>query len=106
MGYLFLGELLLHQAMLGFAHLVHQDQWRYKSYIKIHNTLRTWQCLPLLPLTSLIIKLIQTQIISDQTWKLIDGIWDKRIQEIGDEVSMQIEEDTEKPQLLMADHFL
>lgn len=49
---------------------------------------------------------LETQIISDQTWKLIDDIWAKRIQEIKDEVSMQIEEDTEKPQLLMADHFL
>ncbi|XP_010912626.1 probable inactive ATP-dependent zinc metalloprotease FTSHI 4, chloroplastic [Elaeis guineensis] len=49
---------------------------------------------------------LETQIISDQTWKLIDGIWDKRIEEIKDEVSMQIEEDTAKPQLLMADHFL
>ncbi|KAG1331210.1 ATP-dependent zinc metalloprotease FtsH [Cocos nucifera] len=49
---------------------------------------------------------LETQIISDQTWKLIDGIWDKRIQEIKDEVSMQIEEDTAKPQLLMADHLL
>ncbi|ONK57643.1 uncharacterized protein A4U43_C09F2600 [Asparagus officinalis] len=49
---------------------------------------------------------METQIISDQTWKLIDGIWDKRIQEIREEVSMEVEEDTEKPQLLMADHFL
>lgn len=49
---------------------------------------------------------LETQIVSDETWKLIDGIWDKRIQEIKDEVSMQIEEDTEEPQLLMADHFL
>lgn len=49
---------------------------------------------------------LETQIISDETWKLIDGIWDKRIQDIKDEVSMQIEEDTEKPQLLMADYLL
>lgn len=48
----------------------------------------------------------QTQIISDETWKLIDGIWDKKIQEIKAEVTMEIEEDTNKPQLLMADHFL
>ncbi|XP_077239186.1 AAA-type ATPase family protein [Tasmannia lanceolata] len=49
---------------------------------------------------------LETQIISDQTWKLIDGIWEKRVQEIKDEVSIEIEEDTEKPQLLMAGHFL
>uniref|UniRef100_A0A1D1ZKD4 ATP-dependent zinc metalloprotease FtsH n=2 Tax=Anthurium amnicola TaxID=1678845 RepID=A0A1D1ZKD4_9ARAE len=49
---------------------------------------------------------LETQIISDETWKLVDEIWDKRVQDIKDEVSMQIEEDTEKPQLLMADHFL
>lgn len=47
---------------------------------------------------------LETQIISDETWKLIDNIWDKRIQEIKDEVSVQIEEDTKKPQLLMADY--
>lgn len=49
---------------------------------------------------------MQTQIISDETWKLVDGIWDKRIEEIRAEVSMEIEEDKEKPQLLMASHFL
>ncbi|KAK9135149.1 hypothetical protein Syun_014479 [Stephania yunnanensis] len=49
---------------------------------------------------------LDTQIISDETWKLIDGIWDKRIEEIKDEVTMEIEEDRTKPQLLMADHFL
>ncbi|KAI3451526.1 hypothetical protein Pfo_008191 [Paulownia fortunei] len=49
---------------------------------------------------------METQIISDDTWKLIDGIWDKRVQEIRAEASMEIEEDKEKPQLLMASHFL
>ncbi|XP_037491287.1 probable inactive ATP-dependent zinc metalloprotease FTSHI 4, chloroplastic [Jatropha curcas] len=49
---------------------------------------------------------METQIISDETWKLIDGIWDKRVQEIKAEASMQIEEDNEKPELLMASHFL
>ncbi|KAK9110394.1 hypothetical protein Sjap_018454 [Stephania japonica] len=49
---------------------------------------------------------MDTQIISDETWKLIDGIWDKRIEEIKDEVTMEVEEDRTKPQLLMADHFL
>lgn len=49
---------------------------------------------------------LETQIISDEAWKLIDGIWDSKIKEIKDEVSRQIEEDTGRPQLLVADHFL
>ncbi|KAK6125602.1 hypothetical protein DH2020_040662 [Rehmannia glutinosa] len=49
---------------------------------------------------------METQIISDNTWKLIDGIWDKRVQEIRAEASMEIEEDKDNPQLLMASHFL
>lgn len=49
---------------------------------------------------------MQTQIISDETWKLIDGIWDKRVQEIKAEASIQVEEEKEKPQLLVASHFL
>ncbi|KAK1275481.1 ATP-dependent zinc metalloprotease FtsH [Acorus gramineus] len=48
---------------------------------------------------------LETQIFSDQTWKLVDAIWDKRIEEIKEEVTAEIEENTEKPQLLMADHF-
>lgn len=51
---------------------------------------------------------METQIISDETWKLIDGIWDKRVKEIRAEASMEIkeEEDKQEPQLLMASHFL
>lgn len=49
---------------------------------------------------------MQTQIISDDTWKLIDGIWDKRVEEIRNEDSVEIEEEKEKPELLMASHFL
>ncbi|CAL5368044.1 unnamed protein product [Camellia sinensis] len=45
---------------------------------------------------------METQIISDETWKLIDGIWDKRVQEIRAEASMEIAEEKEKPQLLLA----
>jgi len=101
MGFLFLDGLLLHQEMLGSVHLGHPDQWRYVSI----STLTILYILEVLIMISFTFKLIQTQIISDQTWKLIDGIWDKRIQEIKNEVSMQTEEDTEKPQLLMADHF-
>lgn len=50
--------------------------------------------------------LLQTQIVSDETWKLVDDIWDKKVQEMSQEVSKEIEEDEEKPQLLMASHFL
>ncbi|KAL3646998.1 putative inactive ATP-dependent zinc metalloprotease FTSHI 4, chloroplastic [Castilleja foliolosa] len=49
---------------------------------------------------------METQIISDDTWKLIDGMWEKRVDEIRVEASMEIEEDRETPQLLMASHFL
>ncbi|XP_009596431.1 probable inactive ATP-dependent zinc metalloprotease FTSHI 4, chloroplastic [Nicotiana tomentosiformis] len=49
---------------------------------------------------------METQIISDETWKLIDGIWDKRVEEIKAAASVEIEEDKEKPQLLMPSHFL
>lgn len=48
----------------------------------------------------------QTQIISDDTWKLVDGIWENRMQEIKEDVSYEIEESTELPHLLMADNFL
>lgn len=49
---------------------------------------------------------METQIISDETWKLIDGIWDKRVEEMRTEATREIEEEEEKPQLLMASHFL
>ncbi|KAF5727706.1 hypothetical protein HS088_TW22G01403 [Tripterygium wilfordii] len=49
---------------------------------------------------------MSTKIVSDATWKLIDDAWDKRIQELRDESSRKIEEEKEKPQLLMASHFL
>lgn len=49
---------------------------------------------------------MQTQVVNDETWKLIDDIWDKRVQEIRAEASAEVEEDKEKPQLLMASHFL
>lgn len=54
----------------------------------------------------IILFLLQTQIISDETWKLVDDIWDKKVQEFRDEASREIEEEKEKPQLLMASHFL
>ncbi|CAN4076131.1 unnamed protein product [Withania somnifera] len=49
---------------------------------------------------------METQIISDETWKLIDGIWDKRVEEMKAAESLEIEDDVEKPKLLMASHFL
>lgn len=48
----------------------------------------------------------ETQIVSDETWKLVDDIWDKKIENIKEETSRVIEEEKEKPQLLMASHFL
>ncbi|KAA0025531.1 putative inactive ATP-dependent zinc metalloprotease FTSHI 4 [Cucumis melo var. makuwa] len=49
---------------------------------------------------------METQVVNDETWKLIDNIWDKRVQEIRAKASEEVEEDKEKPQLLMASHFL
>lgn len=52
---------------------------------------------------------METQIVSDDTWKLIDGIWDKRVQELKADAPVEIEEeeeDKETPQLVMASHFL
>ncbi|XP_071722188.1 probable inactive ATP-dependent zinc metalloprotease FTSHI 4, chloroplastic [Rutidosis leptorrhynchoides] len=49
---------------------------------------------------------METQVISDETWKLIDGIWDKNVEEIRAEPAKEIEEEKEKPQLLLASHFL
>lgn len=49
---------------------------------------------------------METQTVNDETWKLIDDIWDKRIQEMKDEASAEVEEEKEKPQLLIASHFL
>ncbi|KAL7102073.1 hypothetical protein ACP275_08G096300 [Erythranthe tilingii] len=50
---------------------------------------------------------METQIVSDDTWKLIDGIWDKRVEEMREEASLEIEEEKEMPpQLLMASHFI
>ncbi|XP_055833116.1 probable inactive ATP-dependent zinc metalloprotease FTSHI 4, chloroplastic [Solanum dulcamara] len=49
---------------------------------------------------------METQIISDETWKLIDGIWYKRVEEMKAAVSLETDEDEEKPKLLMASHFL
>nr|QKY65104.1 AAA-type ATPase family protein [Passiflora pittieri] len=49
---------------------------------------------------------IETQIINDKTWKIIDGIWDKRAEEIKSAALKELEDDKEKPQLLMASHFI
>uniref|UniRef100_A0A803KX36 AAA+ ATPase domain-containing protein n=2 Tax=Chenopodium quinoa TaxID=63459 RepID=A0A803KX36_CHEQI len=49
---------------------------------------------------------METQIISDETWKLVDDIWDKRVDEMRDEVLTEVAEEKERPALLMASHFL
>ncbi|CAN6821920.1 unnamed protein product [Brassica oleracea var. botrytis] len=48
---------------------------------------------------------METQIISDDTWKLVDDIWDKKVKEIKTEAVIQVEEEKKKPQILMATHF-
>ncbi|KAF2577309.1 hypothetical protein F2Q70_00010860 [Brassica cretica] len=48
---------------------------------------------------------LETQIISDDTWKLVDDIWDKKVKEIKTEAVIQVEEEKKKPQILMATHF-
>ncbi|XP_010484243.1 PREDICTED: probable inactive ATP-dependent zinc metalloprotease FTSHI 4, chloroplastic [Camelina sativa] len=48
---------------------------------------------------------METQIISDDTWKLVDEIWDKKVEEIRQEAVIQVEEEKKKPQILMATHF-
>nr|GMC64371.1 probable inactive ATP-dependent zinc metalloprotease FTSHI 4, chloroplastic [Ipomoea batatas] len=35
---------------------------------------------------------METQIISDETWKLVDEVWDKRVEEIKAEASLEVEE--------------
>ncbi|XP_024023621.1 probable inactive ATP-dependent zinc metalloprotease FTSHI 4, chloroplastic [Morus notabilis] len=49
---------------------------------------------------------METQTVNDETWKLIDDIWDKRIQEMKAQASAEVEEEKEEPQLLIASHFL
>ncbi|CAN6821641.1 unnamed protein product [Brassica oleracea] len=48
---------------------------------------------------------METQIISDDTWKLVDDIWDKKVREVKTEAVIQVEEEKKKPQILMATHF-
>ncbi|KAL0721421.1 hypothetical protein Bca4012_036020 [Brassica carinata] len=48
---------------------------------------------------------METQIISDDTWKLVDDIWDKKVKEIKTEAVIQVQEEKKKPQILMATHF-
>ncbi|CAN6968209.1 unnamed protein product [Brassica oleracea var. botrytis] len=48
---------------------------------------------------------METQIISDDTWKLVDDIWDKKVKEVKTEAVIQVEEEKKKPQILMATHF-
>ncbi|KAM6563504.1 hypothetical protein CsatB_023502 [Cannabis sativa] len=49
---------------------------------------------------------METQKVNDETWKLIDDIWEKKIEDMKAEASAVVEEEKQKPQLLMASHFL
>ncbi|XP_071710338.1 probable inactive ATP-dependent zinc metalloprotease FTSHI 4, chloroplastic [Rutidosis leptorrhynchoides] len=49
---------------------------------------------------------METQVVSDDTWKLVDKIWERRVQEIRDGAKKEIEADKEKPHVLIASHFL
>ncbi|KAL9229650.1 hypothetical protein vseg_005095 [Gypsophila vaccaria] len=49
---------------------------------------------------------METQVVSDETWKLVDDIWDKRIEEIKNKPSNEVEDEKGRPELLMASHFL
>ncbi|KAL8199659.1 hypothetical protein R6Q57_013227 [Mikania cordata] len=49
---------------------------------------------------------METQVVSDDTWKLVDKIWDTRVQEIRDVAKREIEAEKEKPRVLIASHFL
>ena len=99
----FLGGLHLLPEMLDFQPLVHPAQWRYVKMYSFENCYAFIESYHIISPSN---SFVQTQIISDETWKLIDGIWDKRVEEIRAEASMEVEEDKEKPQLLMASHFL
>ncbi|CAA7034799.1 unnamed protein product [Microthlaspi erraticum] len=48
---------------------------------------------------------METQIISDDTWKLVDETWDKKVKEIKTAAVIEVEEEKKKPQILMATHF-
>ncbi|KAI4326133.1 hypothetical protein MLD38_031476 [Melastoma candidum] len=49
---------------------------------------------------------METQVISDETWKLVDKVWNKNMEEIRAIAADVVEEDDEKPLLLIASHFL
>ncbi|KAK9070204.1 hypothetical protein SSX86_010604 [Deinandra increscens subsp. villosa] len=49
---------------------------------------------------------METQVVSDETWKLVDKIWDTRVQEIREGAKKEIEAEKEKPRVLIASHFL
>ncbi|GKC50605.1 probable inactive ATP-dependent zinc metalloprotease FTSHI 4, chloroplastic, partial [Tanacetum coccineum] len=49
---------------------------------------------------------METQVVSDDTWKLVDKIWETRVQEIRDGAVKEIEAEKQKPWVLIASHFL
>lgn len=68
-----------------------------------HNNMNNYSFIYLI--FPLVLCFMQTQIISDDTWKLVDEIWDKKVKEIKTEAVIQVEEEKKKPQILMATHF-
>ncbi|XP_076888306.1 putative inactive ATP-dependent zinc metalloprotease FTSHI 4, chloroplastic [Bidens hawaiensis] len=49
---------------------------------------------------------METQVVSDDTWKLVDKIWDTRVEEIRDGARREVDAENEKPRVLIASHFL
>ena len=49
---------------------------------------------------------MQTQVVNDDTWKLVDKIRETRVQEIRDGAIKETEAEKEKPRVLIASHFL
>ncbi|PWA68846.1 AAA-type ATPase family protein [Artemisia annua] len=49
---------------------------------------------------------METQVVNDDTWKLVDKIWETRVQEIRDGAVKETEAEKEKPRVLIASHFL
>jgi hypothetical protein len=107
MGSVFLEGLHLHREMLDFRPLEHHALKRFFSQslcLQLYQFVLQSICIPSFFFLNFFS--LQTQIVKDDTWKLVDDIWDKKVQDIRDEASREIEEEKEKPQLLMASHFL
>ncbi|KAL8140951.1 hypothetical protein V2J09_006972 [Rumex salicifolius] len=49
---------------------------------------------------------METQVISDETWKLVDDVKDRRMKELRSEALEEVEEEERKPLVLMTSHFI